>query len=112
MRVQHVSPTKIGNRAKASSLVLSREAKAPLSQRIASSITGTKELSKCVSNVRSHTQMPAGICACLQACKCCARVLYTMILIERYAAMMPCFGMHSQVLDDDILNPGHTIAKR
>ena len=56
--------------------------------------------------------MPAGICACLQACKFCARVLYTMILIERYAAMMPCFGMHSQVLDDDILNPGHTIAKR
>jgi hypothetical protein len=42
--VQQVSPIKEGNRAKASNLVLSREAKAPLSRRIASSITGNAEL--------------------------------------------------------------------
>lgn len=27
-------------------------------------------------------------------------------------ALCPCAGPHSQVLDDDILNPGHTVAKR
>jgi len=47
--------------------------------------------------------------ACIMVC---ARVLDPLALIQTYTAILPCFGMHSQVLDDDILNPGHTVAKR
>uniref|UniRef100_A0A7S4H8T4 Uncharacterized protein n=2 Tax=Guillardia theta TaxID=55529 RepID=A0A7S4H8T4_GUITH len=32
-------------------------------------------------------------------------------MISSFKACFPCFGPHSQMLDDDILNPGHTVAK-